>query len=259
PEYLPQAIDILADILRPSLREEDFDMEKKVIIEEIGMYDDQPTWAAYDRAKVLYFADHPLGNSILGTAQTVGGLKRQQMLDYFQRRYVGPNLTVAVAGRFDWKHVAGEIERQCGSWPNGQPARQQVRETAGSGNFELVTKNQVKQEHVFLIASGPPADSPQRYAAEVVAVVVGDDSNSRLYWALIDPGLADSADMSFHEYDGTGSFFTSYSCEPSRTGENLAIIEKLLREVQADGITAEELTQAKSKLGSRVVRAHERP
>src|SRR6478752_88160 len=69
PEYLPQAVDILADILRPSLRGEDFDVEKKVIIEEIGMYDDQPTWCAYDRARKAFFADHALGNTILGTAQ----------------------------------------------------------------------------------------------------------------------------------------------------------------------------------------------
>src|SRR6476659_1966501 len=59
PEYLPKAVDILADILRPSLRQDDFDMEKKVIIEEIGMYEDQPTWCAYDHAKQAYFADHP--------------------------------------------------------------------------------------------------------------------------------------------------------------------------------------------------------
>src|SRR5918911_4103865 len=74
PEYLPQAVDILADILRPSLRGEDFDMEKKVIIEEIGMYDDQPMWVAYDNAKKVFFADHPLGNSILGTKESVGAL-----------------------------------------------------------------------------------------------------------------------------------------------------------------------------------------
>src|SRR5205823_219714 len=48
PEYIPQAVDILADILRPSLRVDDFEMEKNVIIEEIGMYEDQPTWSAYD-------------------------------------------------------------------------------------------------------------------------------------------------------------------------------------------------------------------
>src|SRR5919205_3308792 len=66
PEYLPQAVDLLADILRPSLRGEDFDVEKNVIIEEINMYEDQPTWSAYDHAKRAYFKGHPLGNSILG-------------------------------------------------------------------------------------------------------------------------------------------------------------------------------------------------
>src|SRR5438552_4400825 len=74
PEYLPQAGDILADILRPSLRNEDFDMEKKVIIEEIGMYDDQPMMSAYDRAKRIYFADHPLGNTILATKESLAAL-----------------------------------------------------------------------------------------------------------------------------------------------------------------------------------------
>ena len=105
PEYLPQAVDVLADILRPSLREEDFEMEKKVIIEEIGMYEDQPMWSAYDNAKRAYFAEHSLGNSILGTPESIRALKRDQMHAYFERRYVAPNITVAVAGNFDWPAV----------------------------------------------------------------------------------------------------------------------------------------------------------
>src|SRR5947209_14475700 len=96
PEYLPQAVDILADILRPSLRVEDFDMEKNVIIEEIGMYEDQPMSSAYDHAKKAYFADHPLGNSVLGTKESITALSRDQMQAYYDRRYVAPNITVAV-------------------------------------------------------------------------------------------------------------------------------------------------------------------
>src|SRR4051795_4581305 len=102
PEYLPRAVDILADILRPSLRGEDFDMEKKVIIEEIGMYDDQPMWCAYDNAKKAFFADHPLGNSILGTKESITALTREQMQNYYDRRYVAPNITVSIAGNFNW-------------------------------------------------------------------------------------------------------------------------------------------------------------
>src|SRR5260370_4973528 len=75
PEYLPQAVDILADILRPSLRTEDFEMEKNVIIEEIGMYEDQPTWSAYDAAKRAHFAGHQLANSSLGSGQSIRTLQ----------------------------------------------------------------------------------------------------------------------------------------------------------------------------------------
>src|SRR3977135_4496974 len=71
PEYLPQAGDVVAEIHRPSLREEDFDMEKNVIIEEIGMYEHQPMWSAYDHAKKLYFAEHALGNTSLVTPERI--------------------------------------------------------------------------------------------------------------------------------------------------------------------------------------------
>src|SRR5580704_9974557 len=102
PEYLPQVMDILADILRPRLREDDFEMEKKVIINEIGRYEDMPLYAAFDHAKKVYFAEHLLGNSILGTPASITALKRDQMDEYFRRRYVAPNIIVSVAGNFDW-------------------------------------------------------------------------------------------------------------------------------------------------------------
>jgi predicted Zn-dependent peptidase len=259
PEYLPQAVDILADILRPSLRQEDFDMEKQVIIEEIGMYEDQPMWSAYDRAKRLYFADHKLGNSILGTPQSITDLKRDQMQNYFQRRYVASNLIVSVAGNIDWPAFVALVEKQCGHWENGPAGRGGLVETNGSGRFELLTKEKVAQEHVILISSGPPADSPLRHAADLLGMAIGDDSGSRLYWALIDPGLADSADCSFHEYEGTGAFYTSFSCQPEQSEEDLELVLDLLHDVQANGISEEELNQARSKVLSRVVRGSERP
>jgi len=259
PEYLPQAVDILADILRPSLRTEDFDMEKKVIIEEIGMYEDQPMWSAYDHAKRIYFAEHKLGNSILGTPASITALTRDQMAAYFTRRYVAPNITVVAAGRFDWPRFVELVESKCGNWEKGRVGREGVRETPGSQRFEVMIKEKVMQEHVFLIASGPSADSPLRHAADLLGMAVGDDSGSRLYWALVDPGLADSAECSFHEYEGAGAFYTSFSCEPDQAEEDLAVVRDVLHGVQRDGISEEELNQARSKVLSRVVRGSERP
>jgi predicted Zn-dependent peptidase len=259
PEYLPQAVDVLADILRPSLREADFDKERQVILEEIGRYEDQPINCAFEAAKRAYFADHPLGQTILGTPASIQALTRDQMNEYFEQRYVAANITVAAAGHYDWDHLVALLEEQCGAWRGGPIGRQEVRETVGPGTFHVVTKAKVAQEHVILISGGPPADSPLRYAADVLAMAIGDDTGSRLYWELIDPGLADTADTSFHDYEGTGSVYTSFSCDPEQVEENLAIVHEVLGDVQRKGITEAELQQAKSKLGSRVVRGSERP
>jgi predicted Zn-dependent peptidase len=259
PEYLPQAVDILTDILRPSLRTEDFDMEKNVIIEEIGMYEDQPTWAAYDHAKKAYFADHPLGNSVLGSTDSIRALSRDQMHAYFQRRYVAANITAVAAGNLEWDKLVALVEEHCGEWNSGPIGRQNIRPSKGTGAFKLMTKEKVTQEHAILIAPGPAADDPLRYSADTLALALGDDSGSRLYWALVDPGLADSADCSFHEYEGTGSFYISMSSEPSRLKENLEIVKDLLSKTTRESITDEELQQAKSKILSRVVRGSERP
>jgi len=117
----------------------------------------------------------------------------------------------------------------------------------------------VTQEHVILMGGGPPADSPLRHAADLLSMIVGDDSGSRLYWALVDPGLAESADCSYHEYEGTGSFYTSFSGEPEEAESNLEIVLEVLRDTGRDGVTEEELQQARNKILSRVVRASERP
>ena len=259
PEYLPQAVDILADILQPSLRDDDFNMEKNVIIEEIGMYEDQPGFLAYDHAKRVYFADHPLGNSILGTPESITALTREQMHAYFNNRYVAPNITVAVAGAFEWDAFVRVMERQCDDWPTGSSRRLNIRQTTGSGAFEVMHKAKVSQEHVILVSAGPPAASPLRYAAGVLGIAIGDDSGSRLYWSLVDPGYAETADCSFHEYDGTGSFYTSFSSEPERAQRNLVIVQRELKKVQLKGITEAELQQAQNKISSRIVRAAERP
>src|SRR5262245_15586977 len=171
PEYLPQGVDILADILRPSLRADDFDMEKNVIIEEIGMYEDRPGWSAYDHAKKAFFAEHPLGNSILGTPDSIRALKRDQMHEYFERRYVASNITVVAAGNFDWQKFVPLVQKACGEWQRGRAPRTGVREAAGSGAFQVMPKDKIQQEHVVLIAPGPPAKSPLRHAADTLALI----------------------------------------------------------------------------------------
>ncbi len=259
PEYVPEAVDVIADILRPSLREEDFQMEKKVIINEIGRYEDMPMYAAYDRTRKAHFGDHKLGNSVLGTPESITALTRDQMHRYFAKRYVATNITVAVAGNFEWPRFVEVVARHCGQWQDGPVGRDGLFQAPGTGRFEIVRRAKVAQEYVMMMAPAPAADSPLRHAADLLSMALGDDSGSRLYWALIDPGLADSADCGFHENEASGTFMTSFSGEPAATASNLEIVRKVLREVQEKGIAEEELNQARSKVLSRVVRGNERP
>jgi predicted Zn-dependent peptidase len=259
PEYMGPAIEVQADILRPSLRDEDFDTEKKVILEEIAMYEDRPNYCAYDRVRRLHFGTHKLGNSVLGTVASIGALRREQMRDYFSRRYAASNITVVGAGKFEWSQFLDLIARQCGDWSTGPVGRDGLVEAPGTCGFEVVTKEKTAQEHVFLVSSAPAADSPLHYAAGLLSMAVGDDSGSRLYWELVDPGLAESADTFYQDCDGAGAFFTSFNGEPDRTAENLELVRGVLFDVQRDGIRAEELEQARNKALSRLVRGNERP
>lgn len=258
PEYHQDATEILADILRPSLRSADFEMEKKVIIEEIGMYEDNPGWMVFDHARKLFFADHPLGNSVLGTTQSIIDLKRDQMLDYFQRRYIASNITLVASGNFEWDKFLKKAEKLTTNWKSGIARRDHIRQTSGSAEFKLLEKKTTTQQNVVMICPGPPAASPLRYAANLFAMILGDQSGSRLYWSLVDNGLAESADCSFHEYDGAGAFYTSFSCDPKQTHKNLEIVIKQIHELITKGITEEELEQAKSKVLSRIVRSGEK-
>jgi predicted Zn-dependent peptidase len=256
PEHQNGAVDLLADILRPSLRQEDFDTEKQVILEEIQMYEDQPPFGADDKCRAIYFGPHPLGRSVLGTPESIAGLTSEAMGDYFRRRYSPGNIVLAAAGRIDFAGLVACVERCCGRWTPVATARTAEPATARDG-FRLLRKETATQQYLMQIAAGPAAEDDDRYAAKLLATVLGDDSGSRLYWEMVDPGFVEHVSLSHCEHQGAGMMMTYMSCEPEATAENLARILKVYSE--ADGITAAELEQAKSKVRSRIVLSSERP
>jgi predicted Zn-dependent peptidase len=257
PEYLPAVFEVLAGLLQPSIRQADFEIERKVILEEIGMYEDQPSFIAYENAMKTHFEGHPLGQSILGSKESIAALKRDQMAHYHDERYRGGNITIAVAGNTDWDQVVKLSKQWCGVWPAGRAPRptDEARPKAGK---TIITKESSTQ-HVMQMASGPAANSPLRLPAELLSVVIGDDSGSRLYWELVDPGLAESADLSYNEYDGSGTYLTYLCSTPESTADNLKRIAEIYDDVNENGVTEEELEQAKNKVASRIVLRSERP
>ena len=259
PEYLPDAVDILGDMLRPSFLEEDFATEKQVILEEIKMYEDSPGAMAWDYAKAAYYAGHPLGNSILGTTQSITDLTSTQMRDYFARRYVGPNILAVAAGNYDWAEFVRLVEERCGGWPGTPAGRDSLTESAGAGGVHLIPRPDASQEHVLVMAPGPASDSPLRYPAMVAALALGDYSGSRIYWELVDPGRVESAGFMADFNHGAGLVAATFSCDPDETQANLDSVRAILAKAQDQGITDDELTTAKNKITSRIVRYAEKP
>ncbi|MGL6076227.1 MAG: M16 family metallopeptidase [Fimbriiglobus sp.] len=259
PEHLADGVDILADILRPSLRDEDFTTEKEVILEEIKMYEDQPGSMAWDYAKQIHFGSHPLGQSILGTMESVAALTRDQMADYFTRRYSPSNIVVAVSGNIDWPKFVELVEGKCGHWTNTPFPPRRLDDSPGAPGLKFVTKPNSTQQHFLFLSRGPSAENRLRYEASVLSMAIGDDSGSRIYWELVDPGLVESAGASTDQSQGTGLALAMFSSDTEKASENLAKMQRIFSDVQKNNITAEELTKAKNKIASRIVRGNERP
>ena len=117
----------------------------------------------------------------------------------------------------------------------------------------------IGQQHVMQLAPAPTAASEMRFAAELLSVIVGDDGGSRLYWELVDPGDVDAAELAYNDYDGSGAWSTYLCCRPEQATENLQRISRIYDEVNRDGVSDDELEQARNKLASRVVLSSERP
>jgi len=257
PEHLHAAVETLSEILRPALRDADFDEEKGVILEEIAMYDDNPFWRLYERALERYYGSHPLGHRVLGTRETVSALSRDAMRSYFDSRYSADNTTVAVAGRVDFDALVAQLASRCGGWKATGATRASMPFTAGPIDFTDQHES-AKRAYLMFAAPAPAMDDPRRYEASVLMHVLGGGSGSRFHWALVETGLADEADAGHDPRDGVGSFMMTASCLPDALDE----VEKTLRrEIDAlgAGLTDDELVRAKRKIATAVVLAGERP
>jgi predicted Zn-dependent peptidase len=258
PEYLPQAFDVLSDILRPSLRVQDFETEKNVIIEEILMYLDDPMSVAYDAAKAAHFGGHPLGQSVIGTVESITALSVDRMRDYFAAKYSPANIVLAFAGKADWDDLLALANEHCAGW-QGQPTGRQAVPPRGTGAFRALHRAEDNQQTVIAVADAPALEDDDRFAAQLLATVLGDHTGSRLYWDLVNPGHADSAGVEYQDYNRAGAFYTVLSCEPGETQANLARIVDAYGRMMAEGPTIEELSQAQNKLMARTVLRSERP
>ena len=258
PEFQDHAVDLLADIMRPSLREKDFETEKGVILEEIAKYEDQPPFGAFEKSVAAYFGNHALGRPVLGTRDTVGNMTAAGMREYFARQYSPGNMALVAAGKVDFDRLVEQAEQICGEWEPFQVQRDTAAPPVQQGAVECVAKD-IAQQYVLLLIPGPGAESDERYAARLTSMIVGEDSGSRLFWELVDNGRAEVASLFSHEYLGCGITFGYLCCAPDDAQENLDHMVHVIGEASEQGIEPPELQRVQGKASSSLVLASERP
>ena len=252
PEYLEEVTGLWAELMRPALRDEDFNIEKNVIKEEIAMYKDMPSFDVMDQCRSLHFDGHPCGNSVLGSVESIDNLTAKQMRDYFSRRYAPNNLIAAFAGNFDWERISGIVESKCGGWER-QAVERKLEHFGGSKKKERVEKVSLVREHICLISEGVSARDPRRFAAALLGTIVGDDVGSRFFWELVDKALAETASMQFASMDGTGVFYSYLRCSSENVEKVLDIVRGTFASISENGVSEDELQKAKNKILSALV------
>jgi len=251
-DQLPTLIDLLADMMRPKLDPKDFADERHVILEEIARYEDIPNSILFDHLLGTYFAGHTLSHRTLGTTETIGAMRVEQMTEYWDRRYQANNIIFAVAGAFDWEAVRAQVERLCGGWETGEAGRA-TRDVTPAPSFKAFTKGDMQQEMIAIGLRGVPQSDPSRYTADVLATILGDSTGSRLFWGVREAGLAEGVGAQYLAMDGSGLIIVFATTEPGKAAPTLEAVRREVRRLQEGGVTEEELRRAKTKLATRVV------
>jgi predicted Zn-dependent peptidase len=211
-----------------------------------------------DEARAAFYGGHPLGNSVLGTTESIRGLTRYQMDEYFRRRYSPNNMSLVLTGAYDWEAAVSHVRRIAAHWEPAEAPRVLDTPTPHRG-VKVIRSEKFNRVHLCLVAPGISAQDPDRFAADAVAEALGAPEGSRLYWALVDPGLVDTARLYHSEEDGTGAYYAYLSCEPERAQEVLDRTRDVLHRASEEGLGEEELERAKRKLASVQVLRGETP
>jgi predicted Zn-dependent peptidase len=259
-----EALDLLGDIvLAPAFESDDIEMERGVILEEIGETNDSPDDLVHEMFVRSFWRTHPLGEPILGTAQTVRDIGVGDLYRYYRERYIPDNLIVSVAGHVRELEVLDSLEklfRRRNGRGNGQrrPGDRLSGKPHSHQHIQVKSRRGLEQAHVCLGVEGPPQGSGRRFAAHLLDIVLGGGMSSRLFQEVREKrGLVYSVASSLNSYR-LGGYETIYAaCAPKNLARVLEVTLRELRKLKRDGVRPRELAWAKQNLKGNMILALE--
>ncbi|MEJ7717781.1 MAG: pitrilysin family protein [Thermoleophilaceae bacterium] len=250
-QHLERAFEVMSDmVLRPTYP--DVDSERQVVIEEIAMYEDEPSDKVHDVMADALFGDHPLGRPVIGTAEVIGSVPIPQVAAYHDARYVPRSTVVAAAGNVDHERIVELVAAQLGE--PGPPAS--VPEAAPPGNGAVVRFHQksTEQYHLCLGGRGIPRADERRHALRVLDTLLGGSTSSRLFQEVRERrGLAYSVFSYSGSFMDAGQVGVYVGTRPDNVREAMDVIGAELSRLRSEPIGEEELARAKENVKGRVV------
>jgi predicted Zn-dependent peptidase len=261
---LPMAIDVVSDLITSSIVSAlDVDAERKVVLEEIAMRDDDPSDLVHDLYAETYYGDTQLGRPILGTIKSIKEMTRSSVFNYYKKKYLPQDLVVAVAGNIKHKRVVAMVEEAL-SRDNfldvkGAP---QIRpntpvKTKPVQSVGLLTRK-TEQAHMFYGMEGVARSDERRFAMGVLASALGGGMSSRLFQEIREKrGLAYSVYAYAQQFAGSGQIGFYAGCNPTKAIEVVEIIREVLADVAENGMSYEEIERAKGAVRGSLVLSQE--
>jgi predicted Zn-dependent peptidase len=225
------------------------------------MHEDDPGDLVHDTFTEAIFGDTPLGRPVLGTVESISSLSRASVAGYYRRRYVAPNIVVAVAGNIEHTAVVRQVRtafRSAGmlegdAWPSPARIGETRRPTRGAGAVALLSRP-TEQANVMLGVPGVARTDERRFAVGVLNAALGGGMSSRLFQEVREKrGLAYSVYSYAAHYAGAGVFGVYAGCLPGKVEQVLDICRDELAKVAADGVTDEELARGQGQLRGSLV------
>jgi len=261
---LPMAIDVISDLITSSvITALDVDAERKVVLEEIAMRDDDPSDLVHDLYAETYYGDTQLGRPILGTIESMNSMSRKSVFSFYKKRYLPQDLVVAVAGNIKHKKVVEMVETALSVngfldvtgapviRPN-TPAKKPIQKSVG-----LISRT-TEQAHMFYGMEGVARHDDRRFAMGILASALGGGMSSRLFQEIREKrGLAYSVYAYAQQFAGSGQIGFYAGCKPDKALEVLGIIREVLSDVADNGMSHEEIERAKGSVRGSLVLSQE--
>jgi len=258
---VPLAVEVLTDIVRrPLLRDEDLALERKVVLEEIAMVDDQPDDLIFDLHAGALFPGHSYGHRILGTRETVCALGRDDVRALHSGAFHPRNLVFAAAGQVRHEEILALLEAEGWFDLAPGPEREEVAAPARAGRGEQRVARDGNQVHILFGTETMRYGDHRRYALVLVSTILGAGMSSRLFQRVREQlGLAYSV-YGFHQFfQATGMCGVYVGTQPATAQRAADVIREELAALARDALTAEELASAKRQVKGQIVLSLEGP